>query len=64
MRGRWGSGEKGRSDSQSEEAPEMPTCQLLFFFFLQRKGLQQEQTSEMLLAFGIVKLLGISCCRE
>ena len=39
MRGRWGSGEKGRSDSQSEEAPEMPTCQLLLFFFFAKKGI-------------------------
>ena len=63
---RQGSGEKVRSNSQSEEAPGVPTCQLFFacFFFLQRKGLQQEQTSERLLAFGIVKLPGVSCSQE
>lgn len=63
---RQGSGEKVRCNSQSEEAPGVPTCQLffVFVFFLQRKGLQQEQTSERLLEFGIVKLPGVSCSWE
>ena len=42
MEERQGSGEKVRSNSQSEEAPGVPTCQLFFacffFFFFAKKG--------------------------